>query len=126
MSNYLAIATVTAALQQILTAPVGSAVSGATVGFGRPDPGNTTAPLVNIFLYQITPNATFRNCDLPTRRSDGTLAQRPQAAYDLHYLMTFHGDDTQLQPQRLLGAVVTTLHSQPLLLNDSISSAATA
>jgi Pvc16 N-terminal domain len=126
MSNYLAIATVTAALQQVLTTPVGNAVTGATVGFGRPDPSNSATPLVNIFLYQITPNAAYRNADLPTRRSDGSLAQRPQAAYDLHYLMTFHGDDTQLQPQRLMGAVITALHSQPLLSSDSIQGAASS
>jgi hypothetical protein len=125
MSNYLAIATVTAALQQILLTPVSTAVGSATVGFNRPDAGTATTPLVNIFLYQITPNAAYRNVDLPTRRSDGSLSQRPQAAFDLHYLFTFHGNDAQLEPQRLLGAVATTLHSQPLLSNDNINSAVT-
>jgi uncharacterized protein DUF4255 len=123
MSNYLAVATVTAALQQVLLPPVQQAVTSANVGFNRPDPTNPTTPLVNIFLYQITPNTAYRNADLPTRRSDGSLAQRPQAAFDLHYLFTFHGDDTQLQPQRLLGAVVTALHAQPLLSTANISSA---
>jgi hypothetical protein len=123
MSNHLAIATVTAALQQVLLPPAKQAVGGANVGFNRPDPSNTTAPLVNIFLYQITPNAAYRNADLPTRRSDGSLTQRPQAAFDLHYLLTFHGDDTQLQPQLLLGAVVTALHAQPLLSTDNINNA---
>jgi hypothetical protein len=123
MSNYLAIATVTAALQQVLLPPVKAAVGGSNVGFNRPDPSNTTAPLVNIFLYQITPNATYRNADLPTRRSDGSLAERPQAAFDLHYLLTFHGDDTLLQPQMLMGAVVTALHGQPLLSTDNINNA---
>jgi len=126
MSNYLAIATVTAALQQALASPVGAAVTGAVVGFNRPDPADTTTPLVNIFLYQITPNAAYRNADLPSRRSDGSLAQRPQAAFDLHYLFTFHGNDAQLEPQRLLGVVATTLHAQPLLSADNISNAATA
>jgi Pvc16 N-terminal domain len=123
MSNYLAIATVTAALRQALLTPVQQAVGGANVGYNRPDPGNSTAPLVNIFLYQITPNAAYRNADLPTRRSDGSLAQRPQAAFDLHYLLTFHGDDTHLQPQLLMGAVVTALHAQPLLSSDNINNA---
>src|SRR5580693_3934771 len=125
MSNYLAIATVTAALQQVLHTPVSNAVGSAVVGFNRPDAGTATTPLVNIFLYQITPNAAYRNVDLPTRRSDGSLSQRPQAAFDLHYLFTFHGNDAQLEPQRLLGAVATTLHSQPLLSNDNINSAVT-
>jgi hypothetical protein len=124
MSNYLAIATVTAALQQVLMTPVGNAVVGAKVGFSRPDASSSTTPLVNIFLYQITPNAAYRNADLPMRRADGSLAQRPTAAFDLHYLFTFHGDDTKLEPQRLLGAVATTLHAQPLLSADNINNAA--
>ncbi len=124
MSNHLAIATVTAALQQILNGPVGNAVGSAKVGFSRPDASNATTPLVNIYLYQITPNAAYRNADLPTRRADSSMAQRPQAAFDLHYLFTFHGDDTRLEPQRLLGAVATTLHAQPLLSTDNINNAA--
>ena len=49
MSNYLAIATATAALQQVLMTPVGNAVVGAKVGFSRPDAGSSATPLVNIF-----------------------------------------------------------------------------
>lgn len=127
MSNYLAIATVTAALQQILQTPVSAAVGGATVGFNRPD-GNGTgnkSPLVNVYLYRVTPNSAYRNDDLPTRRSDGTLVHKPQSALDLHYLFTFHGDDDKLEPQRMLGAVVRTLHSQPLLSTQNIQAAAT-
>lgn len=125
MSNYLAIATVTAALQQMLQSSVNNAVGGATVGFSRPDGTGTGQhnPLVNIYLYQITPNAAYRNADLSTRRSDGTLLQRPQAAFDLHYVFTFHGNDDQLEPQRLLGAVASALHAQPVLSRSSIQSA---
>lgn len=124
MSNYLAIATATAALQQILLTPVSNAVAGATVGFSRPDPGSSITPLVNIFLYQITPNTAYRNADLPLRRADGSLSQRPTAAFDLHYIFTFHGDDTRLESQRLLGAVAIALHAQPLLSADNINKAA--
>jgi hypothetical protein len=125
VSNSLAIATVTAALQQLLTPAVGNAVGQAKVGFARPDASDSKTPLVNVFLYQVTPNAAYRNADLPTRRADGTVSQRPQAALDLHYLFTFHGDDTALEPQRLLGAVATTLHAQPLLSRDDITKAQT-
>lgn len=126
MSNYLAIATVSAALQQLLTDPIGAAVTGAGVAFTRPDPADITAAQVNIFLYQITPNAAFRNTDLPTRRADASLVQRPLAAFDLHYLLTFHGDDSKLEPQRLMGAAVTALHAQPLLSAQNIQSAITS
>ena len=55
---------------------------------------------VNLFLYQVTPNGTFRNIDAPTRRSDGTLLQPTRSAYDLHYLLTFYGSEANLEPQR--------------------------
>lgn len=126
MSSFLAIATVTAALQQVLQGPVKAAVNNATVGFNRPDassapPGN---PIVNVYLFQVTPNSSYRNVDLPTRRPDGTLVQRPQTALDLHYLLTFHGDDSQLEPQRMLGAVAVALEVQPLLSTQNITDAA--
>jgi hypothetical protein len=127
MSNYLAIATTTAALYEILIGPVGNAVTGANVGFRRPDrtSGEKGPPHVNLYLYQVTPNAAFRNVDLPTRRSDGTLVKRPLAALDLHYLFTFHGSDDQLEPQLMLGAVVGALESQPILSAKNIQSAIT-
>lgn len=127
MSNFLAIATVTGALQQVLQGPVKSAINSATVGFSRPDAGaaGQQTPLVNLYLYQVTPHPAFRNDDLPGRRGDGSLVHRPLAALDLHYLFTFHGDDTQLEPQRLLGAVALTLQSQPLLSKTNITKAAT-
>jgi Pvc16 N-terminal domain len=128
MSNYLAIATVTAALQQLLHDPVNTAVSGATVHFHRPSENNHAKDktFVNVYLYQVTPNANFRNADLPTRRSDSTLVRKPLTALDLHYLFTFHGKDDQLEPQRMLGAVANTLNSQPLLSAQNIQAAETA
>src|SRR5215472_1860357 len=125
MSNSLAIATVTAAVREVLQPAVSKAVTGAGVGFSRPDSGAGTppSPAVNVYLYQVTPNAAHRNDDLPTRWSDGTVVKRPQAAFDLHYLFTFHGDDSLLQPQLLLGAVASTLHAQPLISSAAIAKA---
>jgi hypothetical protein len=124
MSNFLAIATVTAALREVLQPVVSNAVANAKVGFSRPDgSGAPPSPTVNVYLYQITPNAAHRNDDVPARRLDGTLAQQPQAAFDLHYLFTFHGDDAQLEPQRLLGAVASALHAQPVLSRAAVAKA---
>jgi uncharacterized protein DUF4255 len=129
MSNYLAIATTTAALYEVLISPVKDAVgSSATIEFKRPhgkgEPKEAN-PHVNVYLYQVTPNAAFRNCDLPTRRADGTLVKRPMAALDLHYLLSFHGKDEQLEPQRMLGAVASVLQAQPILSPQIIQSAIT-
>lgn len=125
MSNHLAIATVTAALMRYLQSVVGSAVGNAVVTAVRPDGPNSGVPAtgVNIFLYQATPNAAWRNQDLPTRRPDGSLAQRPQIALDLHYLLTFYGDEALLEPQRMLGSAVAALHARPVLTREEIRNA---
>ena len=52
------------------------------------------------------PNAALRNSDLPTRNHRSVVVQRPTCALDLHYLLSFYGDDSKLEPQRMLGAVV--------------------
>lgn len=123
MSNFLGIATVTAAFGQFLQDAIESAVAGADVSTVRPDVTTDGVPDVgvNLYLYQVVPNPTFRNVDLPTRRSDGSLSQRPQIALDLNYLLTFFGDESQLEPHRLLGSVISALHSTPMLTRDTIT-----
>jgi len=124
VSNFLAVATVTATIRDVLQVSVGTDVAGATVTTQRPDGttgGGTTAPAVNIYLYRVSPNAAFRNADLPTRNSGGQLLQKPQVALDLHYLFTFQGDETTLEPQRLLGSVERTLHAQSTLSRQAIA-----
>ncbi|WNG46196.1 DUF4255 domain-containing protein [Archangium minus] len=127
MSNHLAIATVTAALRDRLTEELLDYVSGVTVTAGRPQapssggaPTNSTPTVLNLFLYQVTPNAARRNADLPTRSANGQLLQRPKAALDLHYLLSFYGDEATLIPQMMLGAVTQLLHSQPALTREHI------
>ena len=41
-------------------------------------------------------------------------------ALDLHYLLTFYGDQSVLEPERLLGIVVRTLNAQPGLSRELI------
>src|SRR5437763_1952031 len=95
ISNFLAIATVTEALRQLLDEVVKEDVSGATATAVRPaSNGSELAEVgVNVYLYQASPNTSWRNEDLPSRREDGTAIQRPRAALDLHYLLTFYGDE---------------------------------
>ncbi len=122
MSNYLAIATVTAGLVQTLQPLVAADVPGADVTTVRPDGSGNGTPTtgVNLYLFQVTPNAAGRNADLPTRNANGQLVQRPRAALDLHYLLTFYGDENQLEPQRVLGSVVRSLHTRPVLTRQVI------
>jgi hypothetical protein len=122
LSNFLAIATVTAALQSLLQGAVGADVPGATATIVRPDGSDNGLPGagVNIYLYQVTPNSAWRNADLPTRTGDSRLIQRPRVALDLHYLLTFYGAEALLEPQRVLGSVARTLHAQPVLTRSHI------
>ena len=121
MSNYLAVATVTKAFAQLLDSAAKSAVNGASAVTQRPDPGARTA-CVDLFLYQVTPNAALRNSDLPTRNSSGQVVTRPSSALDLHYLLSFYGDDSKFEPQRMLGSVVRALSAEPGLTRDRILS----
>ena len=125
MSNYLAFANVTEALRLRLETEVKHIIANAVATAFRPDAVPADATSVNIFLYQIVPNAALRNGDLPTRDSDATLLQGPRAAFDLHYLLTVHGKDNTYDPQQILGGVVRTLHGQPMLTRSEISAAAT-
>ena len=122
MSNFLAAAAVTSTLSQILRTAVQADVSGADVAIGRPDspPAGTPPAEVNVFLYQVAPNAAWRNADLPTRTSEGEMVRRPQAALDLFYLLTFSGSENDLEPERLLGSTVSTLQSRSVLTPDTI------
>ncbi len=119
MSNYLAIATVTKALAQILDTAVKAAVGSSSAVTQRPPSGSTSA-CVDVFLYQVTPNAAMRNSDLATRDAQGQVVKRPTSALDLHYLMSFYGDDSKFEPQRMLGAVVTSLLAEPGLSRERI------
>jgi hypothetical protein len=122
MSNFLAIATVTGTLRRILQAAVDADMPGAAVTTLRPDqvPDATSSPSINVHLYQAAPNPAWRNADVPTRRGDQTALQRPRIALDLSYLLGCYGKDAQLEPQRLLGTVVRTLHARPVLTRKAI------
>jgi hypothetical protein len=124
MSNVNAVAVATeglkALLQRAFDEAAPAAVAGAKVGAVRPTqiPGDFIG--VNVFLYQVTPNAALRNDDLPTRRESGELIRRPQLAINLHYLLTFVGDEAGLEPQRILGAAAAGMHAHAELTPEDI------
>jgi Pvc16 N-terminal domain len=122
MSNYLAIATVTATLQRLLQVAIQLDIPGAKVTTVRPEAtgGKTPEVGVNIYLYQVTPNPAWRNYDLRNRRPKGELVKHAQAGLDLFYIMTFYGNDIELEPQRLLGSAVRTIVDNPILTPEMI------
>lgn len=120
MSNSLAITAVTAALRSRLSA-VTAALPGETTS-ELSDTLVTTLPpdkaglaedhsQVNLFLYQVQPSAPGRNLD-----GRGLAGRKPALALDLFYLVTFYGrNHGELLSQRLLGRVMSLLHSNPTL-----------
>jgi hypothetical protein len=126
MSDFRALATVTAALQRVLQAAVQADVSGATVTAVRPgDDAAASLPTtgINLYLYQLTQKAFRANDGLPTRRGDGSAVQRPVAPVELHYLLSCYGNEQKLEPQRLLGSAVGFLNAQPQLTRAQIQAA---
>lgn len=122
MSGSAIIADVTTALAQQIRTAIQAEYPGADVLTTRPDAAVLAGPRVRLFLYQASPNPGLRNDDLPTR-SGGSLVARPTVALDLHYLLAFYGDETKLEPQKLLGAAASSLHSHPLLPKSSLPDA---
>jgi hypothetical protein len=125
MSNALAIAHVTQALALLIENNVGPEFGEAVKVEPRKPPADPQLeqPTISVFLYQVTPNTSQRNNDLPTRAADGTLVKRPAAALDLNYLISAYGDEKELVGQRLIGSVVRTLHEIPILPKDVIEQA---
>jgi Pvc16 N-terminal domain len=119
VSNILAIATVTESLTQLLGEFLssGGTVPGARVVHLEPNSEHLKggSPIVNIFLYRITQNPALFNQDAPTREPSGGLVQRPRLGVNLDYLISFYGDQSTLEPQRLLGSVSAGLHAEPIL-----------
>jgi hypothetical protein len=120
MSNFVAVATVTAALREILQNALDDVgdvgVPGAQVTHVSPgSERDPRRPSINVFLYLVRVNSALGNADLPTRRPDRGIIERTRAALDLFYLLTFRGDDGKLEPQRLFGIAWGGLHAQPVL-----------
>ncbi|MDQ1030572.1 hypothetical protein QF035_008154 [Streptomyces umbrinus] len=121
MSNALAIAHVTQALALLIEANLQPEIDMAVkVEPRKPSADPPAEPTITVFLYQVTPNTSQRNNDLPTRASDGTLLKRAAAALDLHFLISAYGEESELVGQRLIGSVVRTLHEIPVLPKDII------
>jgi Pvc16 N-terminal domain len=122
VSNYLALATVTATLARLVgealeQIPNPSGIPRVRLGPPQADPQDVGC---TIFMYRVVTNAFRRNDDLATRDDTGGFVQRPRATVDADYLLTFAGDEATLEPQRFLGSVITAIQAQPFLGRDAI------
>jgi hypothetical protein len=129
VSNALAIAGVSAVLKDLLDSGLidhqvtDTLGAGVTVSSLAPDvvpiEGDNAVPRLNLFLYQVTPNAAWRNVDLPSRDANGRRVSNPPLALDLHYLLTAYGI-AELQAEVLLGYGMQLLHENPVLSRAAI------
>jgi hypothetical protein len=128
MSSALAIASVTAVLRDLLNNglidhDVSAAVGNVTVSSTSPDRITlglqTTQSQLNLFLYQASPNASWRNVGLPSRNGDGERISNPPLALNLHYLLTAYGA-LDLHAEILLGYGMQLLHETPVLTRRAI------
>jgi hypothetical protein len=128
MSNALAIASVSAVLKDLLNNAVidhqlSGVVGEVTVSILPPDrvlvEGQAETSRINLFMYQVTPNAGWRNVGLPGRDADGDRIRNPPLGIDLHYLITTYGA-SELHAEILLGYALMLLHETPILSRDAI------
>ena len=116
MSNALSIAAVTTALVNLLDNGISAVISSLAVTAKPPDRarGSNTGNQLNIFLYQVVPNATWRNLDMPGQAKPGETGS-PPLGLDLYYLISASGtsDDDQLAHQ-VLGLAMQILHDHIL------------
>jgi hypothetical protein len=113
MSNQLAIAAVTATLRSLLVRGVGiPEVTARPLDNAR---RSTTGHQLNLFLYQVLPDAAFRNQDMPGRTKRGETGY-PALPLMLYYLLTAYSDDEDdSNAHLLLGEAMSVLHDHPLL-----------
>lgn len=116
MSNHLAIATVTTTLQRLLQQAIQVSVDGASVTTSRPDSGGGVPDTgVNLYLYHLKRNGAFSNGDHPGRQRRGDVGKQNQLSIDLYYLISFYGNDADMEPHRLLGTTLELLTDQRTL-----------
>jgi hypothetical protein len=127
MSNFKAIAAVTATLRNLIEPGLREVVPGTVVTFRPPDKarnGSASINQVNLFLYHTQPNAALRNMDMLGLKPGET--GQPPLALNLYYLLTFYGEnDDSAEPlsHHLLCKAMSILHDHPVLGSDEIQTA---
>jgi hypothetical protein len=129
MSDYLAVAGVSAILKQTLIDAL--AVNGPStildmatpVTVGPPDlitTGTEELVQLNIFMYYASQNAAFRNLCLPAADSQGNKLTNPPLALNLHYLISAYGKN-EFDAEIVLGWAMKVFHENPIFSQSDIS-----
>lgn len=123
MSNSLAIAAVTATLQRLLQK---GGIEHVTVRplDKAPEGIDADKQRINLFLYQVLPDAALRNMEMPGRVKSGETGH-PPLPLTLYYLLTAYSgnEDDETKSHALLGKAMSILHDHPLLGSEEIKDA---
>jgi len=131
MSNPLAVASVTAVLKGLLqnattdtqhgiNSKVSQFVNVTAISPSRiTKPDSEEVPQLNLFLYQIAPNAALRNLGLPSRSERGDRLTNPPLALDLFYLLTAYGK-LDFEAEIILGYAMQVFHEMPVLTREAV------
>lgn len=127
MSNSLAIAAVTDTLQRLLSRELLVDFPSLVISTKPPDKafggGNAAGNQINLFLYQIAPNAAWRNRDIPNQVRPGETSQQP-LALNLHYLISASSAaDNEVDSHKWLGQAIRILHDNAVLDRENIEAA---
>jgi len=125
MSNELSIGAVTATLSSLLqNVNQGTGLNGVSITTKPPDKARDgTSNQINLFLYQVLPNAAWRNMDIPQRVKSGETSM-PPLALNLYYMMTaYGGNDNDVFGHLLLGHAMRILYDNAVLGPDEIKTA---
>src|SRR5262249_17659024 len=114
-------AATTATLQGVLSEALGGASVIVTVRPLDTARNNTTGDQINLFLYQVLPDAAWRNQDIPSRVHPGATAP-PPLPLTLYYLITAFGadNDNDIKSHALLGKAMSVFHDYPVIGADKI------
>ncbi|HEY6907851.1 MAG TPA: DUF4255 domain-containing protein [Myxococcales bacterium] len=74
---------------------------------------------LDLFLWQVSHNAAWRNVGYPSRNAQGERIDNPPLALDLHYLLVAYGAQP-LHAEILLGYGMQLLHETPVLTREAI------
>jgi hypothetical protein len=131
MSDYLAVAGVSAVLRSLLTNALTnggpSGIFGTSPGISSTSPdlivtGQGEQPRLNIFMYYASFNAALRNLGLPSSNPQGLQVSNPPLALNLHYLVSAYGGN-QFDPEILLGWAMQVFHETPVVPRQVIQDA---
>jgi hypothetical protein len=125
MSSALAVSGVTAAMRNLLDLGTRDHPPGTVVTARPPDKARDgiSSNQLNVFLYQTTLNAAWRNRDMPSRVRPGETSL-PPLPLTLHYLLTAYGEnDDDMDGHHVLGQAMSILHDHPILSHEEIRAA---